>query len=116
MIAKNNLDWLIKELYSYEVFEIAKPVAGSDAVKYVSAYSDINNHGLDALRYLIVLLDKMGYRQDQAFIDYYNNQNNNQRQNEMYDIPYNKADLRQFLPSFDKNTNYNLKPNFKIKF
>lgn len=113
-INKGPLEWLIKEIYGYESFLVAKPIKGSDAVKWETSYSETNNHGVDALRYLIVELERIGFRQDQAFIDY--NQQLNQQSVSVGENILDKADVRRFLPQFNSNGIITPLSKFKIKF
>lgn len=91
---------LKKEMLTYETSEVARALKGSEEIVYRQEYTDINNHLIDALRYLVVTLENMGYRQDQAMIDY--NRNLYNYKGEPIDISTkNKIDLLgQNLPEF----------------
>lgn len=99
------------ELFGYEKFEVAKIVKGTQAVRYVEQYTEVNNHIIDVLRYVIVALEGLGFRQDQHIIDYHQQQ---------AQISYNpqhlrpKNDIRQFLPTFMGGQKINT-PKKKLK-
>lgn len=88
-------DELIKEMSSYETFEVYKIIKGTDAVQSTSGYTEVNNHLLDAFRYAVVILDGMGYRQDQHLIEFFNQKNQLTRNTPLY----GKDDIRNFLPN-----------------
>lgn len=94
VIAKQ-CDELIKEMAAYETFEVYKVIKGTDAVQSTSGYTEVNNHLLDAFRYAVVILDGMGYRQDQHLIEYFHLQNKAQTNVNTY----RKDDIRNFLPN-----------------
>lgn len=75
-----SLDKLRNEIINYDFNIVEEKVKGSEATIQKQVYSDINNHLLDALRYMVVMLESMGYRQDQANIDYYKMEINQQNQ------------------------------------
>lgn len=99
------LDFLIGELYGYEQFEVKVNDKFTDGVRLVTKFTETNNHAIDALRYLVVMLEGMGYRQDQAMIDYARRaaQTGTYFFDEMDDydmgIPASKLDLQQYLPT-----------------
>lgn len=94
----SSLDFLKSEMFSYERYEKAKIVNSSQIVKYVESYTEVNNHVIDALRYLIVVLEGMGFRQDQHMIDYVNNIP--QTPNREHGTIDDKFNIRRFLPGY----------------
>lgn len=94
IIISKQCDELIKEMLAYETFQTFQVIKGTDAVQSKSGFTETNNHLLDAFRYAIVILDNMGYRQDQHLIDYFRQQN--QQQTNQF-LP--KEDIRNYLPN-----------------
>lgn len=115
-----------KEIYGYEEFEVAKVIKGTDQVRYDTGYTEVNNHLLDALRYLIVGLEALGYRQDQALIDlnqqYMRTGSLPELKPETYEQGIrSKSDIRNFLPTslngfVDTSNSENKPPIRQIKF
>lgn len=88
---------LINEMYGYEVNTSTVHIKGSDAVKEVAKFTEVNNHCLDAFRYMVVTLENFGFRQDQAMIDYVQRYGaTNPQASEP--ILKSKFDIREYLP------------------
>lgn len=92
------LESIKQELFSYEMYEEVKIGKGGQETQTVMKFSDINNHLLDALRYIIVQLEGYGYRQDQAYIDFYNQQMKNLKVESANDYKDKVSSLNKFLP------------------
>lgn len=91
------LENLQKELFTYATYIVPEVKKGTNQVVYKKTYSETNNHLVDVLRYIIVILESLGYRQDQHMIDY--NIKTQYTQPQDYDFSINrKFDLRRFMP------------------
>lgn len=57
-----------EELFSYEKFEQPHILKATNEIIYKEAYSETNNHYIDVLRYIIVMLESKGVSQNSDFI------------------------------------------------
>lgn len=113
ILFSSRLDFLKNEMFSYEKFERGVLSKVTQEIVYRDVYTEVNNHVIDALRYLIVILEAYGFRQDQHLIDYARTSGNTYETHT--ERLQNKADPRRFLPGGDFSFNVN-KINKKIVF
>lgn len=97
----NHFGELKSELFTYTTFEEAKVYKNGNEIRYKESFSEDNNHLIDALRYMVVMLEHYGYRQvelkqlqqigDDVSTIATNNQNNfNLLQNKLFSILHKK--------------------------
>lgn len=78
-VNRGPLEWLRSELFGYEYIEKESRIGGTDGTHTTLGFSETNNHGIDALRYLIVILESYGFHQDQHRIDFLRHEFSSQR-------------------------------------
>lgn len=93
------VEFLIQEMMLYATYVQTK-VYKNGEIRDVQVYSETANHAIDALRYIIVQLETMGYRQDAHMIDF--NKASLNGYNGMDYMFRKKDDVRNFLPDFSK--------------
>ncbi len=94
----HNVDFLRRELSMYSTHP-QKKILKNGEMKTVQVYSENENHAIDTLRYMIVYLESIGYRQDSSMIEV----NRGNYPSERVDLHLERKDsVRRFLPDFSK--------------